>query len=136
MLRSARLSCSGLSRLILVLLVLLMLLGKERWPRGRLEGAAEGPQSVLENHPLRVALALSLRLDAVVASRFLLAALDTAFSTGWRRLSTMPSMSTEEEMHLLKHPVLVRRFGPRGAAAVFLPFPDVFADESAGSPSR
>lgn len=45
---------------------------------------------MLENHPLRVALAFSLRFDAVVASRFLLAALDAAFSTSWRR-SMMPS---------------------------------------------
>jgi hypothetical protein len=101
MLRVARLSSSWLSWL--KILVMVLLLGKERrWDRGRLrvrvEGAAEGPQSVLENHSLRVALAFSLRFDAVVASRFLLATLDTALSTSWR-LSTVLSMSTGEETH-------------------------------------
>lgn len=77
----------------------------------------------LEHHTLIVALALSLRLDAVVAYWFSLIALDATFSTRWRKLGLSaifftsgfvptrpPPRPTQKDrrLHVLKHPVFVR----------------------------
>lgn len=66
---------------------LLWLSGKERHGglqvgrHGRIIQYPQRPQSVFENHPLRIPFTLSFGLDAVIAPRFLFSAFDAPFPT-------------------------------------------------------
>jgi hypothetical protein len=80
---------------------------------------AKGPNRsdcVFEDDPLVVSLALSFRLDAILASRLFFSTLDTSSSASYQQVNLGASTSSRIKYNkdILRQPVLVRFLGPRG----------------------
>lgn len=67
---------------------------------------------MLENHALRISLTLPPRLDAIFALGLLLSTLDPTFPA--RYPMSIAICCSLDMTYILRHPVLVRLFGPLG----------------------
>ncbi len=91
----------------------------------------KGTEWVFEYHSRNITFAFALGLDAVLAGRALLAALDPSFSTRCT-MSTVEDLKRNGGQDLLRHPVLVR-FRAFSAAALAGSVVDGWVSDELGS---